>query len=277
MTDFRSILVHLDGSTHAALRLDLARQLAARQQAALNAMFAVVPRLQPLPLAMAEGAPVVPMVDAIDERHRAQAQKTFDDGTRGQASRWLELNGHAPIAGFTAQAFYNDLLVLGQHDAGDPGCADVPHDFVESVIIDSGKPAWVLPRRAKQVDAQPHIVVVAWKPTRESARAVSAALPFLRQAQTVHVAVAPEPQMDGDAARDQIADYLQQQGVRELRTHQALAGKDAGDALLSLAFDVGAELLVMGCYGHSRTRELLMGGASRTVLRTMTLPVLMAH
>jgi nucleotide-binding universal stress UspA family protein len=62
-----------------------------------------------------------------------------------------------------------------------------------------------------------------------------------------------------------------------VREHGALGDSDAGDELLSLAADVGAEMIVMGCYGHSRAREFVLGGMSRTVLETMTVPVLMAH
>ena len=80
------------------------------------------------------------------------------------------------------------------------------------------------------------------------------------------------------AAADSLEGYLRLHGVAApIQRHGAVASSSAGDGLLSLAADVGADLLVMGCYGHSRARELVLGGASRTVLKSMTLPVLMAH
>jgi nucleotide-binding universal stress UspA family protein len=85
--------------------------------------------------------------------------------------------------------------------------------------------------------------------------------------------VLPHP----DAGQLDIAHYLQLHGNVPALHRLRASPSEAGDALLSLATDVDADLLVMGCYGHSRARELVLGGASRTVLQTMTLPVLMAH
>ncbi len=76
----------------------------------------------------------------------------------------------------------------------------------------------------------------------------------------------------------ELRNYLDAHGIAtKAERHAAAASEAPGESLLSLAADVGADLLVMGCYGHSRTRELVLGGASRTVLNSMTLPVLMAH
>jgi nucleotide-binding universal stress UspA family protein len=114
--------------------------------------------------------------------------------------------------------------------------------------------------------------LIAWKATREAARAVTAAIPLLQRARQIHL-VAED---DGDAP--ELEAYLRLHGVQApLQRRAAVRAASAGDDLLSLAADAGADLLVMGCYGHSRARELVLGGASRTVLKSMTLPVLMAH
>jgi nucleotide-binding universal stress UspA family protein len=106
---------------------------------------------------------------------------------------------------------------------------------------------------------------------------VRAALPWLLAARSVHVLepLAGLAQADDDEL--DIAQYLRLHGIEPLLHRHRTAPAEAGNALLSHACDVGADLLVMGCYGRTRAHEFVLGGASRTVLETMTLPVLMAH
>jgi nucleotide-binding universal stress UspA family protein len=75
----------------------------------------------------------------------------------------------------------------------------------------------------------------------------------------------------------QVRDYLQLHGISKIHEQRRLSERNSGEDLLSLAADCGADMIVMGCYGHSRARELVLGGATRTVLDSMTVPVLMAH
>lgn len=117
-------------------------------------------------------------------------------------------------------------------------------------------------------------MLVAWKETRTSARAVSAALPWLQWAGQVHAVRFGE---DVEGQLQSLQDYLQAHGVHIKPHAGGPEDSDVGERLLSMAADVGADLLVMGCHGHGRTREWVPGGATRTVLASMTLPVLMAH
>jgi nucleotide-binding universal stress UspA family protein len=218
------------------------------------------------------------LLDEIDSTHRAHAKALFEReaATGAPASSWEELMGEPPIQGFVRHALVADLLVLGQRDPNDATGFDVPAGFVESVILDSGRPALVVPY-AGEVNAEPQTVLLAWKPTRESARALTASLPFLRRAKNVHVVCAAENIVETRQALAQVTRYLQLHRIAPAHEHHRLAGGDVGNGLLSLAADVSADLLVMGCYGHSRARELVLGGASRAVLQSMTVPVLMVH
>jgi nucleotide-binding universal stress UspA family protein len=154
----------------------------------------------------------------------------------------------------------------------------LPFDFVESVVIASGKPALVIPtiRLAEPVG---RVVLVAWKETREAARAVSAALPLLQKAGKVHVAIWEDPSSVKELAQAplDIAQSLRAHGVEAEVHRHGPASREVGEFLLSRATDLSADLIVMGCYGHGRAREWVLGGASRTVLQSMTVPVLMAH
>lgn len=277
MNSCKSLLVHLDGTVHAEARLRLAHQLAALHLARVTALFAVAPRYRPL-LPLAGGVPPLPAPARIDLDHRVHAMAIFERTTGAGApeSEWLELSGEPVISTFARRALASDLLVLGQRDPADAAGFDVPGDFVEGVIIDSGKPALVIPY-AGEATAAPQIVLVAWKPTRESARALTAALPFLRGAKQVFLVCAEGNADYMEQAPLKIPEYLRLHGVEHVREVRWLSERDAGNELLALAADTGAELIVMGCYGHSRARELVLGGATRTVLESMTAPVLMVH
>jgi nucleotide-binding universal stress UspA family protein len=189
---------------------------------------------------------------------------------------WREGAG-MPVADMVQQAFYADLLLLGQRPpatASAPANLDVPADFVSSVILDSGRAALVLPYITKTPPSLQR-VLIAWKATRESARAVSAALPLLQQAARVQVVAFDEGA--GLQAETGIVDYLRAHGVNAGLKREVALEHELGAQILSLAADEQAELLVMGCYGHGRAREWALGGVTRTVLQSMTLPVLLAH
>jgi nucleotide-binding universal stress UspA family protein len=206
----------------------------------------------------------------VDGNRVRLARERFEAAAPGPRMRWAELVDNSVIPGFAREALGADLLVLGQHDPNDPEGQAVPADFVESVIVDSGRPAIVVPYAGEFADFGRN-VLVAWKATRESARAVAAAMPFLEAAKTVHVS-----SWDGTEPH-QIDVLLRSHGIDARFHREGRAGADIGEYLLSRAAELGADLLVMGCYGHSRARELVLGGASRSVLDAMTLPVLMVH
>jgi nucleotide-binding universal stress UspA family protein len=289
MSALRSILLHLDASPRSARRLALARELAAQHGAQLTALYASAPTLLSLPLVMAQGmAEMLPMLREIDIAQRDTAKALFDREAANATPpmRWREWRDGRVIHGVAHEALCADLLVLGQHDGtdADATAVGVPPDFIPSVLLASGRPALVVPaidgatRPASEV-------LIAWKPTRESAHAVTAAMPLLQRAARIHLALAAPPE-DIDEPADDPTDeqaaalegYLRAHDVRAtFERHAPLADASAGEALLSLAADTGADLLVMGCYGHGRAREFVLGGATRTVLQSMTLPVLMAH
>jgi nucleotide-binding universal stress UspA family protein len=285
MNSIRSILVHIDAADRSEARLRMAHALARECAAQLTALYAVTPAAYSAPLAFAEGAAVLlPELEKID-RERFEAAHALFNRVLPMAERvtplttWVDAGRDPSFVALTQRALVSDLLVLGQYDAA---AGNVEIDLVPSILIESGTPGIVIPSGGSfDVDAlisKDSKVVLAWKATRESARALRAALPWLQRARTVHLAVESADAV-GTAwpGAAQVQGWMRAHGVQaEVRPHEVGRG-NAGEALLALAQDVAADLLVMGCFGHSRARELLLGGASRTVLREMTLPVLMAH
>lgn len=280
MEELRSLLVHLDGGAQAAARLTQARHLAARFEARLSALFAVAPHFVPVPLpAPGLGMPGAPLLDEVDPRTRRRARACFDrlTETSGWPVQWDEVAGGDPAEAFAHRALYADLLVLGPHDPRDDEARDVPRDFVENVLAASGTPALVLPHGSGATSLPGACVLVAWRPGREAARAVRGALPLLQRAQEVHLVSWSDSAASQSRCLDALSEQLRLHAVEGLVRHEGPAPSDVGEALLALAEGIGADLLVMGCYGRTRARELMLGGTSRTVLREARLPLLMAH
>ena len=177
---------------------------------------------------------------------------------------------------FSRQARYADLMILGQHEPGKEAQANLPPDFVQWVLIESGRPALVIPYIGALAPVG-RVAVVAWKNTREAAHAVGTSLAFLRRCERVHVVSWGEEDDVEESGPLDIEGYLRMQGVVSTMHHNMARPVAVGEALLSLVADTSADLLVMGCYGHSRAREWVLGGVTRSVLEAMTVPVLMSH
>jgi nucleotide-binding universal stress UspA family protein len=276
MSALKTILVHADATTQSAVRLKLAEQLAAAHGAVATAIYAATSSLTRYPMALAAGAEIGPALVELDNQRREAARAHFAANVGASRMAWLEGAG-MPVADVVQRAFYADLLLLGQRPPAAPDAPadiDVPADFVSSVILDSGRPALVLPHITR-APAPLQRVLIAWKATRESARAVSAALPLLQQAARVQVVAFDEGA--GVQAEAGIVEYLRAHGVSAGFKREVALEHELGAQILSLAADEQAELLVMGCYGHGRAREWALGGVTRTVLQSMTLPVLLAH
>jgi nucleotide-binding universal stress UspA family protein len=272
------LVVHLDASAGAAQRLEVARAIAQSHGAAVTALYAVTPSLVVVPFAPEAGASVATTLRDLDEERRAAARACLERAMAapGVHVTWAEVLDYPIVPAFAQQALYADLLVLGQHDPSSPS-PGVPSDFPESVMEVSGKPALILPYRGLPPTVG-DVAMIAWKPTREAARAVGAAVPMLQRCRRVHVLSWGESDGAVAGARLDLDAYLKLRGIEAIWHRERVEEPGAlGDLLLSRAFDLEADLLVMGCYGHSRAREWILGGTSRTVLRTMTLPVLMAH
>ncbi len=175
------------------------------------------------------------------------------------------------------QARYADLVILSQHAAGEhPGLLRA--DFPEYVLLNCARPVLVLPAAGVQGSIGQR-VAVGWNGSADAVRAITSALPMLRAAQQVGLVVfnaASDGDLHGELPGADMALYLARHGVK-VDVDARETEQDPGEALLTYAADAGADLLVMGAYGHSRVREILLGGATRTVLRSSALPLWMAH
>ena len=164
-----------------------------------------------------------------------------------------------------------DLIVMGC--AGDVGATSYSH-VVEAALFDSGRPVLIGP------EAPPtsigNAVLIAWNGASESARAVAFALPFLQSAAEVLVLEVEGGSVVGPNAKD-LQTYLTRHGISSQCKTVAPDGAETGQVILNEASSFGADLIVKGAYTHSRLRQMIFGGATKHLLGTSPIPVLMAH
>ena len=276
---YKTILVHTDLGKAALDRIRLAARLARAADAHLvGSALTGISRFIPPETLAAGGSALAQRCAALRDEARESLERfrrtVQEEGVASVEARLIddEVDG-----GMAVQARYCDLVVVGQADY-DPVTPTLPKDLPEYLFLTSGRPVLVVPCTgcAAQLDGG---ALVAWDGSVEAAHAVDGALPLLRAAASVTVIgfgdQAPAPGNSGDPCV-LLAAWLARHGIAARAGHRACEG-NIGDALLSAASDTGAGLLVMGGYGHSRFRELLTNGVTATILRSMTVPVLLAH
>jgi nucleotide-binding universal stress UspA family protein len=280
---YRSLLVHLDHDRRFEARLAYALRIAR----ALGCHVVGAAPTGAVPLApevsIVTAASLSDYADAVwmmlDERAQA-AQARFEE-----ACRQAGLESHASIVEHADKAqslvrlsHCSDIVVISQ---ADPEAPDFPaaSERVADIVLRSARPTIVLPF-AGEFDTIASRVLVAWDDSREAARALADALPLLRLAGKVqlvtwergaHVAEARWPERHAALQR-----WLQAHGVAA-EPRLSRSGNALSEAMLSRAFDGGADLIVMGAYGHRRWAERVLGGTTHGMLASMTVPVLMSH
>lgn len=273
----KDILLHLDTSERAAVRLDLAARLAAEQEAHLTGMFVVDVALPPVGEMYGAGGVLASLLEemrtaALADAARAEAAFRARCEREGIAHEWRCVEG-ATAEQLAFAGHYADLVVLGQAAPDGPAWAA---EAIDTVLFRSGRPVLIVPY-AGRFDSIGRRVLVGWKAGREAARALHDALPILAGAEIVRVmSVNPEggPDHLPGAA---ITRHLARHGITAEAAHTVSQEVSEGDVLLNVAADMGADLLVAGGYGHSRWREMVLGGVTRTLLERMTVPVLLSH
>jgi nucleotide-binding universal stress UspA family protein len=276
---YKTILVHCDSSRTVNGRLAAAADVAQRFEARLIGLHA----REPLEVAsfvdggMGIGALMESWQAGCDAAEKT-AETAYAKATKGRnfPAEWRVIEAFSDDA-LAVNGRYADLLVVGQADPDDP--AGSRNDLPEAMAFATGRPILVVP----QIGAQPTVgktVLLCWNASRESARAAADALPFLRAADKVIVLIVdPEISADGHGEEPgaDVALWLARHGVNITVQRDVAADARIGEIILSRAADYGADLIVMGIYGHSRLREMVLGGVSRTLLASMTVPVLMSH
>lgn len=280
---WKDILVFADGSLNGLARVQVAANLAgARPDCRLTVCAPIVlPQL-----------PYGPMAAGLSELVDRAYDLAREDG--GRAVRAIqkaapaligerltietpeiELSEAQSLAGVLGQSA--DLVIVGRPIAEDMSRLD--DLLLEGALFRSGRPCLVIPRweTPSPIGAR---ALIAWRASAQAARAAHDALPLLQTAQTVRIMHAGDPAAgagENPLALDRLARHLRRHGVAVEEPKSAPLGDEIGAALLAEARIMGADLVVMGGYGHGRLRDMVLGGATRTVLHHAEIAVLMAH
>lgn len=272
---YKTILVHVDQSRHTPERIKIAAKMAIAENAHLigTAMTGISRFIYQ------DSAIFLPIqIDSLIEEAK-QALRQFEAiaAQTGVLSYETRLIDDDPEGGLSLQARYSDLVVIGQTDPDDADFG-VISDLPEYVMLNAARPVLVIP----YIDGFDRVganVLIAWNGSIEATRAIANAIPLLKRADNVAVAIfnpSAQYNLHGEQPGADIALYLARHKIK-VDVVQETGTLDVGNALLSLAADKGADLIVAGGYGHTRFREVLLGGVTHTLLRTMTIPVLMSH
>jgi nucleotide-binding universal stress UspA family protein len=278
----KDVLVHVDASAAIGARLDLVVDLAVQHAAHVTGLHVI-----DLPIPILGGADGDGGVRIADMLHRMKddalevarrSERSFEERLRrdGVSAAWRQFEGGLHPA-LTLHGRYADLIVMGQPDPDDPAAAG--EEAIGSALFGTGRPVLVVPHTGGPWHPGGR-ALVAWNGRREAVRAIHDALPLLAGTREVVVlTVAPERGEGGDRGLPDadMAAHLARHGLNVTLRSVPDAGVGVSETLLNEAADFGAGLLVMGGYGHSRLRELVFGGVTRSILAHATLPVLIAH
>jgi nucleotide-binding universal stress UspA family protein len=274
---FKDMVVNLSVSKNDDATRDYAVSLARLFDAHLAGVaFAV----EPVPPALlVEGGPPEWFDDLTQEAEASAdaAVARFNEATRGSGilaeARRLTTSALGSGNLFSSIARRFDVSIIRQSEPDEDTTNSL---MIESALFDSGRPVLVVPyvqRGGAKLDRG----LVCWDGSRNAARAVADAMPLLARAKAVEVVIVGDRPKSREIPGADIARHLARHGAKVEVREIVAPDLDAGNAILSHAADISADFMVMGAYGHSRLREFILGGVTRSLLKTMTLPTLMSH
>ena len=276
---YETIVVHLDCGKCRSERLDFAVRVAAEFDARLVGLFAL-DLYAGLPAAADAGSILVEVELQRREACLSETQVEFLDkcASRSVSAEWQFSEDDAAKAVALA-ACCADLVIIGQTDPATRADDGVSASFVTDVVLTAGKPVLIVPYTG-HFEGIGKRTLVAWNAAPESRRAMIDALPVLERSQAVEVVSFEEggDHLDPDE-NDRLAvhAYLQDHGVNATVVCHSAEDFPPGELILSQALDDHADCIVMGAYGETRDKGASLGSATRTVMKFMTVPVIMSH
>lgn len=283
---YKTILVQVDTSKGWEARLSYAAQLASLFSGHLIGVHA-----RPLPYVPPLAYEAVP-TDFIEQQRKAAdsgaiaAERNFravtDKLALSSPAEWRCEEGNLDRV-IAKHARYADIVIVSQTQPEelDASLVELPGDL----LLAAGRPVLLVPyNSAPKLSGSLNHALVAWDGGREAARAIRDAMPLLIKAKkTTVIAINPEQNpwfgepIHGQEPCADMAQYLARHGVKAEAAHLKTKDMSVADALLSRTADLSCDLLVMGGYGRSRLREQILGGTTQSILKQLTLPVLMSH
>lgn len=277
---YKTILLHINDDKRVERLLDVGARVAQSFNAHLTGLF-VLPLVPAPPIQWPMARSVAGGLLAAYRDEADRAQQSFERTVQGLqiAPEWRLCKAATPsyCDAVLEHGRAADLIIASQRSS-DWDYADM-FDIPEDLVLQGGRPVLIIPSTG-DINPVGSRILVAWNGKREGARAVFDALPLLQKAQDVRVLwIDPQNEAIGpsETATAEICAALARHGVRCEGAHSKTDRVEVGEELLRQASEHHSDLLVMGCYGRSRLREFILGGATRHVLRNMSVSVLMSH
>jgi nucleotide-binding universal stress UspA family protein len=283
----KDLLVYVDQTEGAHLRLRLAADLASRHGSRLIALFVWESDAAQLEARRTAEMGLV-SAEELDRLRRhigtsiglaaEQLRSTLDTlgRERGLTTEWRSVDGRAVVV-VAQHARHADLCIVGREGAEDNS---IDYTFSEELLFVTGRPILFIPSVPLGKTLGRHIAV-AWNSSRAAARAVHDAMPLIEQTeQTTVLTVNPEVFIDrhGGLPADQMVEHLRRHGASvDMVRLDHIPTQAIADALQAKARDIGADLLVAGAFGHPKLWEKLLGGVTRDLLDGMNFPIFMSH
>jgi nucleotide-binding universal stress UspA family protein len=270
----RDLLIHIDNTSACKNRILAAQKIADVGSAHVTGIYTYQVVIVPTYTEVGVPAYIYSEIEASNMELAEEAKALFNDSMSAWDSK-IAWECHEGDRGATISkvAANHDLVVMGQHNPDDE--LDRNDGVAAQVAISSGRPVMIIPHSGS-INHIGKRILVAWDGKKEAVRAVNDAMPFLKSADAVEVVNINHSDDPGIPCAD-IAAHLARHNIDVEAGSAHTKSGHTGEAILYLGQNFAADLIVMGAYGHSRLRELIIGGATKHVLQNTTVPVLISH
>ena len=271
----KTILLHLTNDSRLDSRIEVALSLATENGAHIRGVYTITPATPPTSFMGYIPPEFVERTRSLEQENSAIASKKLMEVAKkvDVSVKIISEEGYAPDI-ITKYALTSDIVIVGQVDPDDDKMAQYQY-LADELVVACACPVLVVPYAGKYHSFGTHILV-GWNNTRESSKAIHGGMTFLKRAEKVTL-LSVNPKEDNTEANEAAVAHLKRHGIAaEIKVgHWPNVG--VGNALLDALVDYNADMLVMGAYGHSRLREMILGGATQEILGHMTAPVLFTH
>ena len=279
---YKDILVHLDDTKECLARMEAAIALAKRQEASVTgialALDSTISTYIGIDIPSSLSEQQKELVQKAAETAVSKFEKLASAEEVKHVSRIINCPASKAAAQLAFHARHADIAFLGQPKPDSPG-AHFQETLLEGVLFASGRPVYIVPYIGRP-EIKIRTAVIAWDGGKKAARAVNDAIPLLQgRGEAIVLVINPEERREahGENPGQDIVTHLERHNVKAKVVVHPHADIAKGPAILNFLADSGADLLIMGAFGHSRLREKAFGGATDTILHQMTTPVLMSE
>ena len=270
----KSILAHVDDNAQDSAALKTAIEMARQYDAELSGFYVLPPLVASYPAAEMGNAVLDTLPEFEWERAR-QAEQVFQHviTEAGMTAEWQSVESSA-LETLKARACCSDLIIIGQ-DGGPDDITPLRARIIDAALLNTGRPVLTVPQPVNAVGKH---ILLAWKATREAARVLSDVMPLLQQADQVDVVMVTSPEVEEkDITAVDVCKHLKRHGIRAEFQRLDSRTPQISDLLLDHAAERGADTLVLGAYGHSRLREMVLGGITKTLIKTSPVALFLSH